>query len=276
MEIKFNNVNFSYPNTEILCNVNCTFKNNTITALIGKTGSGKSTMFDLIVNILKPLRGEIQVGDFILSKDKKLEDEMEFRKKISLMYQYPEKTFMKKTVYAELMFSIGNYNMKYDITTKISNSLKMVGLPSNYLDKNINELSNTEKRKLALACCLITNPSLLLLDEPTIGLDSYSKKTIITILKKLKTRYKKTIIIITHDIDTIYPFIDDVVVLGNKEILLAGNKYEVFNKREILEKNRIAIPKITEFCNVIKENKNIELGNFDDIKELMKEIYRNV
>lgn len=281
MEIKFNNVDFSYKkfnylDKEVLKNININFMKGKINAIIGKSGSGKTTLVELINNILIPTNGQIKIDDYLIT-NKKFDKSLELRFNIGLIYQFPEEQFFGNTVYEELCLTLRLFNYKMnEIDKRIEDSLKMVGLNNTYLDKNPLILSRGEKRKLALASSLLINPKVLILDEPTIGLDSKSKNDLIKLLRMLKNRYNKTIIIISHDMDFIHKFVDYIYVLYNKEIVLEGTKYEVFKQEKELKKYGIKVPKIIEFENKVLNKKKIKIGYRDDINDLIKDIYRYV
>lgn len=281
MEIKFNNVDFSYKkfnylDKEVLKNININFMKGKINAIIGKSGSGKTTLVELINNILIPTNGQIKIDDYLIT-NKKFDKSLELRFNIGLIYQFPEEQFFGNTVYEELCLTLRLFNYKMnEIDKRIEDSLKMVGLNNTYLDKNPLMLSRGEKRKLALASSLLINPKVLILDEPTIGLDSKSKNDLIKLLRMLKNRYNKTIIIISHDMDFIHKFVDYIYVLYNKEIVLEGSKYDVFKQVKELKKYGIKVPKIIEFENKVLNKKKIKIGYRDDINDLIKDIYRYV
>ena len=152
----------------------------------------------------------------------------------------------------------------------------MVGLDPSYLDKNPQTLSNGEKRKVALASILVLNPSILVLDEPTIGLDSESASNFIKLLRLLKRRYNKTIIIASHNTELLHKIVDYLYVINDGKVVLEGNKYDVFKQEKILKKYGIKVPKIMEFSNTVLEKKNKKIGYRDEINDLIKDIYRYV
>lgn len=267
MEIEFKNVDFSYEKInydkkEVLKNINIKFETGKITSIIGKSGSGKTTMLELISSIILPTNGEIKITN---------------SNKIGFLFQFPEEQFFNQTVEQELevILKLNDYR-KNDNKKRISDSLKMVGLDNDYLNMNPFNLSNGEKRKVALASVLILNPSILLLDEPTIGLDDKSKKEIINLIRLLKKRYNKTIIIASHDMDFVHKITDYIFVLDNKKIIMEGDKYTIFKKEEELNKINIKIPKLIEFPNKVLRLKKIKIGYRDDINDLIKDIYRYV
>ena len=145
----------------------------------------------------------------------------------------------------------------------------MVGLDESYLERNPMELSNGEMRKVAIASVLVFNPKVLIFDEPTIGLDSVSKDSFIKMLKRLKKKFNKTIIIVTHDMDFIHRLADYLFVLQNGKIVLEGNKYDVF-KQEDIEKYGIVRPIVMEFAYQVEKQKGVKLGYRDDVNDLIK------
>ena len=177
----------------------------------------------------------------------------------------------------ELEFGLKKYNYKVStINKRIEDSLKMVNLPKEYLDKSPFELSSGEKESLALGIVLSLNPKLIIIDNPTSNLDSRNKEYLIKLLKKIKTRYNKTIILLTSDIEFTIKVTDNYLILKNDKIISSGVKKELLNNISKIKTSKVEIPKIIDFINAVKKKKNINLELTFDIKELMKDIYRNV
>lgn len=282
MEIKFNDVSFSYNvksplEKEILKNIDLEIENGKITGLIGKSGSGKSTMIQLINALNFPTKGNLEVGTFIIdSKKKKIKKINNLRVNIGLIFQFPEEQFFNMTVYDEISFGMKYFKFKTpDIEKRVVNALKMVGLNKDYLYRNPFTLSSGEKRKIAIASILAYNPSIIILDEPTIGLDSISKKKLVELIRTLKNRYKKTIILVSHDVDIIHQISDKVIVLNEGKVVLEGNKYEVFKHETELKKYGIKLPKTIEFSNLVYKKTGKKIGYRDDINDILKDVYRN-
>ena len=205
MEVIFRDVNFFYNygmenENHALKNINLCLDSNLIHGIIGPIGSGKSTLLELMNGITKPTTGSIIIGKYKLYQ--KGFNFNKFRYDVGLVYQFPEKQFFCNTVaeevaFAEKVFSRKNKNIK----NKVIKVLKIVGLDESYLNRSPFSLNGGEKRRVAIASVLISNPKLLIMDEPTIGLDNNSKKRLMKLLRNLKTKYLKTIIIVTHDVD---------------------------------------------------------------------------
>ena len=148
----------------------------------------------------------------------------------------------------------------------------MVGLDESYLSRSPFSLNNGEKRLVAIASVLISNPKLLIMDEPTIGLDNNSKKRLMKLLRKLKTRYSKTIIIVTHDVDMLYEIVDNVVVLNEGVVVKEGSKIDVFANVELLDNNNTPVPSVIRFEKMIYDKTGIDLGYLKDMNSLVRKI----
>lgn len=280
MEVKFNDVYYVYNEKTpiskmVLGNINATFKEGTINGIVGKSGSGKTTLIELINALIIPTKGKIEVGSNVISKTRKIKNVNNLRYKIGLVFQIPEEQFFCNTVKEEIEFGMKYFKKSVkSIEKHVSDALLMVGLDDSYLNRNPFTLSSGEMRKVAIASILAFNPKVVILDEPTIGLDNQSKKNLIKIIKLLKNRYKKTVIIVSNDTDLLLQIADHVVLLDKGKIIYDNNKYEVF--KQDLEKYGLKRPKIIEFEQMVLEKKNIKIGYRDDINDLMKDVYRYV
>ena len=276
MEVIFRNVSFSYNygldnEKKALENINLCLESNLIHGIIGPIGSGKTTMLELMNGITKPIKGEVAIGKYDLHKNNF--DFNKFRYDVGLVYQFPEKQFFCNTVAEEIAFAEKVFEPKNtSIKRKVIKVLKMVGLDESYLKRNPFSLNGGEKRRVAIASVLISNPKLLIMDEPTIGLDNKSKKRLIKLLRNLKTRYNKTIIIVTHDVDMLYEIVDNIVVLNKGKVIKEGNKYEVFKDVSFLDKNNTPVPNVIRFERLIYDKLGIDLGYLGGINDLVRHI----
>ena len=163
-----------------------------------------------------------------------------------------------------------------DPNKKILDSLKIVGLSNDYLEKNITSLSNSELKLIQLAISLLSNPDIILLDEPFINLDTKNEKKILVLLNKLKDHYKKTIVIASHDSNMLYKYTSKIIIIKNNKILIEGKTKEVYEKVAYLIRNKIEIPDIVMFTYKAKHDKNIHIDYHRDIRDLIKDIYKHV
>ncbi len=280
MEVKFNHIFYVYNEKTplskmVLGDINTTFKEGKITGIMGKSGSGKTTLIELINALIIPTKGNIQVGSRVISKTRKIKNINNLRYKIGLVFQVPEEQFFCKTVKEEIEFGMKYFKKSVkSIEKHVSDALIMMGLDDSYLNRNPFTLSSGEMRKVAIASVLAFNPKIIILDEPTIGLDNKSKENLIKIIKLLKNRYKKTIIVVSNDTDLLLKISDNVILLDKGKIILEGNKYDVF--KQDISKYGLKRPKIIEFEQLVLEKKGIKIGYRDDINDLMKDVYRYV
>lgn len=269
MEIKIEKLSFKYPSKEkkILDNINLTIKDASITGIIGKSGSGKTTLVDIISGLIKQDDGIITYNGEteILKQD------------IGYVFQDPKKQFFCNNVKDEISLGakINNYRLNL-LEKRVIDVLKIVNLKENILDKNPLTLSDSEAKRVMLASILIYNPKLIILDEPTMNFDLKGKLEFIKLIRTLKNRYKKTIIIISHDIDLLHKIIDDTIVINDGKIVLQGDKYEVFKDTKRLKKYGLLPPNVIAFSDKVLNKKGIKIGYRDEINDLIKDIFRNV
>ncbi len=237
--------------------INYDIKDKSVTAFMGRSGSGK-TLLSCVISSLTDYNGKVTCNG-----------------KVGVVFQNPDEQFFSNTVEKEIGFGLNfAHKDKKAIHQKIVDALMMVDLPYEYLDRKINSLSSGEKRKVAIASVLADNPKVLILDEPTVGLDAKSVSSLVRILNLIKSRYEKTIIVFSKDADFIHQIADEVVIIDNGKIVLSGNKYDVFTKD--IEKYGLRKPKIIQFESMVLESKHIKLLYRDDINDLMKDVYRHV
>jgi energy-coupling factor transport system ATP-binding protein len=282
MEVVFNNVSYVYNiNTPIaktvLNDISLTLESNKIHGIIGPSGSGKTTLVELINALMYPNDGQVTVGKFSLKKGMRKDQITKLRFDVGLVFQFPEEQFFNATVKNEIAFALKHFKYKVnDIDKRVTEALKIVGLDETYIDRNPFFLSSGEKRKVAIASVLIFNPKIIVLDEPTVGLDYHGKKKLIKLIRKLKNNYNKTIIICTHDVDILYQIVDNVIVLKEGNVVLKGDKHEVLSNVALLSEHNIKGPKIAEFIYKVNQMTGIKMANFTDTKDLIKDIYRHV
>ena len=263
MEVNVFNVSFSYDDNKIFSDFSCCFSSG-ISAIVGSNGSGKSTLLDLIDGLLVPISGSVKIGDLLIDS---------CRKRVGYLFQFPEEQIFNSTVYKEIEFGLKCFNCD-DIDKSIRESLELVGLDDSFLDRNPYKLSNGERRRIALASIVCYKPDVIILDEPTVGLDNKSKVELMKLLRKLKNEFGKTIIIVSHDINFLHKFVDYVYLLKDGKIVLEGDKYSVFSNEEVMEDCGLIVPDVLHFSNLVYLKKGIKIGYRDEINDLIKDVYR--
>lgn len=280
MEIKMKNVDYVYKKINyqeklVLKNINIKFDCGKINAIIGAPGSGKSTLLNLLNQELIPTKGKIIVDQYTITNNNDLKNID--RSIIGFVLQNPSDQFFNSTVREELIVTMqmNNY-IPNQMNKRILDVLKMVHLEEDTLIRKPNSLSESEKRKLAIAQALICNPKILVLDEPVNSFDEKTKEEYLKLFRLLTKRYNKTIIIASNDLNFVHKIADKIFVLNQNEIVLQGDKYEVFKDTRLLKKYGLIPPYTMLFSNLVKEKKNIKIGYRDEINDLIKDIYRYV
>ena len=263
------NTPFSY---HALKGVNLDIKQGSMTALIGHTGSGKSTLIQHINALLLPTAGEIHIDDFLISVTDKPETLKPLRKKAGLVFQFPEYQLFEETIQKDIIFGPKNFGATEEEALAVAKKvLKLVGLDESYLERSPFDLSGGQKRRIAIAGILAMDPDILILDEPTAGLDPQGAKEMLNLFKKINEQ-GKTVILVSHDMNQVLEYCDDVVVMNKGRVERHVNVDELFRETEYLTSLSIDLPIITSF--ILELNKN----GFDidpsikDINELIQVI----
>lgn len=206
---------------------------------------------------------------------KLLVDNLE-NKRISIIREDFESISFKSTIYEYMNYEIENKNivLKNDLK-KINDSLKIVGLNKLSLDRNINTLSESEKKLLQLAIALLSNPEVLIFEEPFNKLDLKNEKTLVLLLRKIKEKYDKTIIFISSNSNLLYKYTDYLIVYDDK-LLKEGKTSTILEDVEFLKRNSLSVPEIVEFTYLAKKKYNVKIDYHSDIRDIIKDIYKHV
>ena len=252
---------------EVINNISYIFKEGSITSIIGKSGSGKSVLGLILMDMIEDYEGEIVVNN---SSDYDIYD---FLKKVGYVSQKPDSHFVCETVKEEIAFGLKNFDYKLDkINEQVENSLRMVGLTNDYLERNVINLSASEKTKIAIASSLVMNPEVLILDDVTIYLDNDSKEELLNLLLKIKDKFNKTIIMISSDIDFVYRLGNDYILMDKGKIVKTGQVKSFINDSELFEKYGFEVPIIIRVMKLLFLNKNNDLSKIKDIDDLVREV----
>lgn len=256
MAIKIENLYFTYMNggpfeKNALEDINIVINDGEFVGIIGHTGSGKSTLIQHFNGILKPTKGCIIVND-IDTKQKHLK---ELRRQVGIVFQYPEHQLFEETVKKDISFGlIKQQILNEEIEERVITSLKSVGLDETILDKSPFELSGGQKRRVAIAGVVAMQPKILVLDEPTAGLDPSGRDEIFSYIKRLHKEFNMTVILVSHSMEDIAKLADRVIVMNKGTVFMDKPSSEVYAEPEELEKIGLSAPQITY---LMKKLKNI-------------------
>ncbi|BAQ25324.1 energy-coupling factor transporter ATPase [Streptococcus troglodytae] len=236
-----------------LFDVSLEIKDGSFTAFIGHTGSGKSTIMQLLNGLNTPTEGTVLVDDVAIRSDSKNKDIKNIRKKVGLVFQFPESQLFDETVLKDVAFGPQNFGISKEEAEKLAREkLAMVGISEELFEKNPFELSGGQMRRVAIAGILAMEPNILVLDEPTAGLDPKGRRELMTLFKELHQE-GMTIVLVTHLMDDVSNYADWVYVLEKGRIVLSGSPKSVFQEIEFLESKQLGVPKITQFAAHLRE-----------------------
>lgn len=277
MIMKLENINYIYnPNTpfekKALDNIDLTINKRDFIGLIGHTGSGKSTLVQHLNGLIKPTSGKIIIdGVDIGSKDADLR---ELRQKVGLVFQYPEHQLFEETIYKDIAFGPKNLRLKEDeIHERVKRSMELVGLDFDSLkDRSPFELSGGQKRRVAIAGVVAMKPKVLILDEPTAGLDPRGRDEILGRIQELYEKEGITIILVSHSMEDIARLVNRIIVMNNGKIAMEGGSKEIFKQAEKLEKLGLGIPQVTNFMRKYKDKGNNIRDDVLTVEEAKEEL----
>ncbi len=268
MAINLSKVSFAYDSPKknqlpryVLKDINLSISDNhEFITIVGHTGSGKSTLVQLLNALLVTDIGTVEIFNNTISKSKKIKLK-EIRQKVGLVFQFPEYQLFEENILKDVCF--GPKNFKLDNYEKLAKeSLNKVGLDESYYEKSPFTLSGGEKRKVAIAGILASNPDVLIFDEPTAGLDPIAKQNLMDLLVLLNKEYKKTIIIITHDMEIVGSISSRVILLDKGNIIFDGQKDDLFKNSDLVFKYNLDYPSTVKILKNIKEKLNIDINEY--------------
>lgn len=252
IQLSTENLSFTYPDgTQALKNINIEIEKGEKVAIIGPNGAGKSTLFSHFNGLTEPTSGCVKIEGKPISFEK--DELLKVRQKVGIVFQDPNDQLFAPTVKEDIAFGPMNLGLSYDEVEKcVEDALKMVGM-ENYEDKTPHHLSGGQQKRIAIAGIIAMKPELMILDEPTAGLDPDGVEKVLNIMNQLNEE-GMTLIISSHDIDMISKYADKIFVLYNGEIIESGNKNKIFSDMELLKKAHLRTPITTEILYNLKES----------------------
>ncbi|CJE62081.1 cobalt ABC transporter ATP-binding protein [Streptococcus pneumoniae] len=253
MGIALENVSFTYQEgtplaSAALSDVSLTIEDGSYTALIGHTGSGKSTILQLLNGLLVPSQGSVQVFDTFITSTSKNKDIRQIRKQVGLVFQFAENQIFEETVLKDVAFGPQNFGVSEEDAEQIAREkLALVGIDESLFNRSPFELSGGQMRRVAIAGILAMEPAILVLDEPTAGLDPLGRKELMTLFKKLH-QSGMTIVLVTHLMDDVAEYANQVYVMEKGRLVKGGKPSDVFQDVVFMEEVQLGVPKITAFC----------------------------
>ncbi|WP_338997966.1 energy-coupling factor ABC transporter ATP-binding protein [Lactococcus formosensis] len=251
--IKFDKVNFTYqPNTPFasraLFDINLEVAEGSYTALIGHTGSGKSTLLQHLNGLLQPTEGKVNIDDIVIQASSKQKEIKPARKKVGVVFQFPESQLFEETVLKDVAFGPQNFGVSQKEALKIAREkLELVGLAEKNFEKSPFELSGGQMRRVAIAGILAMEPKVLVLDEPTAGLDPKARIEMMELFSHLHQE-GQTVVLVTHNMDDVAEYADKVYLLEKGRVISSGTPQDVFQDVDFLMRHELGVPKTTEFA----------------------------
>lgn len=268
MEIQFKNVNYTYQpdtpfETKVLHDINFTIKEGSYTAIVGHTGSGKSTLLQHLNALKVPTAGSVWLDDFEISSKREQRSLKDIRKEVGVVFQFPEAQLFEETIGKDIAFGPQNFGVSEEEALKMAEEiLPVVGLDASFMDRSPFDLSGGQMRRVAIAGVLVMEPSVLVLDEPTAGLDPQGQLDMMKLFQKLHEKQNITIVLVTHQMEDVAEYADHMIVLDEGRVVAEGNPSTVFKNEEWLQSIQLDIPQTVAFAKKLMVNQD---WNFDYI-----------
>lgn len=277
MSIEIKNLSFEYSvNTpfhfDALKDISVNIKKGKITAIIGATGSGKSTLVQHLNGLNQPTSGSLVIFDHVIKAGEKAKNLKALRAKVGLVFQFPEMQLFEETVFVDVSFGPKNFGFSEEkIKQSVETALNLVGIDESLWERSPLDLSGGQKRRVAIAGVIASNPEVLVLDEPTAGLDPQGSREMMALFVRLNKELGKTIIMVTHDMDHVLNYADDLLVLDKGTVHYSGSMNQFFSDLSNLEALGFVSPKILQLK---KSLHDCDLSTSDslDLDELAKSV----
>ena len=259
MDIRFKQVGFAYQagtpfEMRALHDVTFSVKDGSYVAIIGHTGSGKSTILQHLNALLKPTEGIVELGDKTIDSTTGNKDLKPLRKKVGIVFQFPEAQLFEETVEKDIAFGPKNFGVSEEEALRIAAEVvKTVGLPEDVLKKSPFDLSGGQMRRVAIAGVLAMKPEVLVLDEPTAGLDPKGRLEMMEMFYQLNKEQNMTIVLVTHQMNDVSDYADHVIVIESGNVVKEGSPKEVFSDASWLLEKQLGVPTTLAFVQKLKE-----------------------
>ncbi len=258
MDITFDHVSFTYQAGtpfagDGLKDVSTTIHDGSYTAIIGHTGSGKSTLLQHLNALLKPTSGTVNIGDRQITSETSNKNLRPLRQKVGMVFQFAENQLFEQTVAKDIAFGPKNFGATEEEGAALAEQMvALVGLPSSVLTQSPFDLSGGQMRRVAIAGVLAMQPEVLVLDEPTAGLDPAGRLEMMTMFKRLHDEQGLTIVLVTHQMDDVADYADHVLVMEHGELVRQGTPREIFANPDWLRAKQLGLPKTTAFAEKLR------------------------
>lgn len=281
MAINFEEVSFTYQAgtpfaTSGLHDVNLHIPEHAFTAVIGHTGSGKSTMVQMLDGLTQPTTGTVTVGEHVVTSATKKKVLNDMREHIGMVFQFPEAQLFEQTVLQDVMFGPMNYGMsEEDAKVAAKEALRTVGMAERFDDRTPFDLSGGQMRRVAIAGILAMQPDLLILDEPTAGLDPAGQTELMALFGRLQAERNLTVVLITHQMEFVAEYASHVIVFEGGTVLKEGTTRDIFSDSAWLKEHQLDVPAAQQFADALA-TKGIHLNQVLDMDALADELVKEL
>lgn len=266
MDITLKEVGYSYGagtpfESRALYDVNLAIPEGGYTALIGHTGSGKSTVIQHLNALLKPTEGTVTIGDRVINNKTNNKNLKYIRQKVGIVFQFPESQLFEETIAKDIAFGPMNFGASEEEGLALAKeTLPLVGLDESFLERSPFDLSGGQMRRVAIAGVLAMKPEVLVLDEPTAGLDPAGRREIMTMFKRLHDEKGITIVLVTHQMDDVATYADHVIIMEKGTVVKTGTPEEIFKHAEWLQEKQLGLPASLQFLQTFTQETGIDFA----------------
>lgn len=279
MQIAFKNVGYVYHKDSpmafrALKDIELNISEGKFVAIIGSTGSGKSTIIQHLNGLLIPTEGIVTVGEHNIQSNEKNKNLKTLRRKVGVVFQFPEQQLFEETIEKDICFGPINFGVsKEEAESRAAYWIGQVGLGQQFLKISPFECSGGQMRRAAIAGILAMEPEVLVLDEPTAGLDPKGSQEMMQMFYKIHKEQGLTTILVTHSMEDAVKYADEIVVMANGKIVKVGTPVEIFSNEDFLKQNGLEFPKVVQFQKVFEKKMGVQLSKMHvQLDELLQEI----